>query len=206
MLDSGRRLGQRRTSGRRRAGSRLSDGKNDVHRHRSATASATATTSTNIFVAWWQGETAADDQSGRHRRVGRFCRHRRIGGGLTNVPISNYTRDQGWGMGKHVGAIPSIVGGTEYLAFARRHGVCHQPAIDAIVSPLVSARDARSVGGLDAGLLFGHGAAQHAERAVSASRHRSQRLGHGRDDGRAASATMSAQAWGELWRPRRCGT
>lgn len=33
-------------------------------------------------------------------------------GGLTNTPISNLTRDQGWGMGHHVGAIPSIVGGT----------------------------------------------------------------------------------------------
>ena len=32
-------------------------------------------------------------------------------GGLTNTPISNYTRDQGWGMGHHVGAIPSVVGG-----------------------------------------------------------------------------------------------
>ncbi|MBI1903008.1 MAG: Nramp family divalent metal transporter, partial [Planctomycetia bacterium] len=32
-------------------------------------------------------------------------------GGLSNTPISNYTRDQGWGMGRHVGAIPSIVGG-----------------------------------------------------------------------------------------------
>lgn len=32
-------------------------------------------------------------------------------GGLTNTPTSNYTRDQGWGMGAHVGAIPSIVGG-----------------------------------------------------------------------------------------------
>lgn len=32
-------------------------------------------------------------------------------GGLTNTPISNFTRDQGWGMGKEVGAIPSIVGG-----------------------------------------------------------------------------------------------
>jgi hypothetical protein len=31
-------------------------------------------------------------------------------GGLTNTPISNFTRDQGWGMGHHVGAIPSIVG------------------------------------------------------------------------------------------------
>jgi hypothetical protein len=32
-------------------------------------------------------------------------------GGLTNAPISNFTRDQGWGMGHHVGAIPSVVGG-----------------------------------------------------------------------------------------------
>ncbi|HEV7280347.1 MAG TPA: Nramp family divalent metal transporter [Pirellulaceae bacterium] len=32
-------------------------------------------------------------------------------GGLTNTPISGYTRDQGWGMGHHVGAIPSFVGG-----------------------------------------------------------------------------------------------
>ncbi|MCH2119217.1 MAG: Nramp family divalent metal transporter [Pirellulales bacterium] len=32
-------------------------------------------------------------------------------GGLSNSPISNYTRDQGWGMGHHVGAIPSVVGG-----------------------------------------------------------------------------------------------
>jgi hypothetical protein len=32
-------------------------------------------------------------------------------GGLSNTPISNYTRDQGWGMGFHVGAIPSVVGG-----------------------------------------------------------------------------------------------
>ncbi|QDU79448.1 hypothetical protein Pla110_11580 [Polystyrenella longa] len=34
-------------------------------------------------------------------------------GGLSNTPISNYTRDQGWGMGHHVGAIPSIVGGQD---------------------------------------------------------------------------------------------
>ncbi len=32
-------------------------------------------------------------------------------GGLSNAPISNYTRDQGWGMGYHVGAIPSVIGG-----------------------------------------------------------------------------------------------
>jgi Mn2+/Fe2+ NRAMP family transporter len=32
-------------------------------------------------------------------------------GGLSNTPVSNYTRDQGWGMGHCVGAIPSMVGG-----------------------------------------------------------------------------------------------
>ena len=34
-------------------------------------------------------------------------------GGLSNTPVSNYTRDQGWGMGHHVGAIPSIIGGED---------------------------------------------------------------------------------------------
>lgn len=33
-------------------------------------------------------------------------------GGLSNTPLSNYTRDQGWGMGNHVGAIPSMIGGS----------------------------------------------------------------------------------------------
>ena len=38
-------------------------------------------------------------------------------GGLTNVSISGYTRDSGWGMGYHVGAIPSMVGG-KHLALS----------------------------------------------------------------------------------------
>ena len=33
-------------------------------------------------------------------------------GGLTNVLLSNYARDKGWGMGARVGAIASAVGGT----------------------------------------------------------------------------------------------
>ncbi len=32
-------------------------------------------------------------------------------GGLGNITISNYVRDKGWGMGKLVGAIPSMIGG-----------------------------------------------------------------------------------------------
>jgi hypothetical protein len=35
-------------------------------------------------------------------------------GGLTNTAISSYTRDQGWGMGRHVGAVPSVFGGREF--------------------------------------------------------------------------------------------
>ena len=32
-------------------------------------------------------------------------------GGLTSATVSTYTRDQGWGMGRLVGAVPSLVGG-----------------------------------------------------------------------------------------------
>lgn len=64
----------------------------------------------NIFTSLWQrGKLPAVDLSliafiaGLAAIAGN--------GGLTNTPISNFTRDQGWGMGYHVGAIPSIVGG-----------------------------------------------------------------------------------------------
>jgi len=43
-------------------------------------------------------------------------------GGLTNTALSGYARDQGWGMGKHVGAIPSMVGGRELT-------LCHQGSV-----------------------------------------------------------------------------
>src|SRR4051812_1856878 len=35
-------------------------------------------------------------------------------GGLTNTALSGYARDQGWGMGKQVGAIPSAIGGQNF--------------------------------------------------------------------------------------------
>jgi hypothetical protein len=64
----------------------------------------------NIFVALWQGRSFPKiDMS-----VISFLMAMAAisgNGGLTNTPISSYTRDQGWGMGKHVGAIPSVVGG-----------------------------------------------------------------------------------------------
>jgi hypothetical protein len=64
----------------------------------------------NVLVALWQGRALpVIDWS----MIGILAAMAAISGngGLTNAPISNYTRDQGWGMGDKVGAIPSIVGG-----------------------------------------------------------------------------------------------
>ncbi len=66
----------------------------------------------NIFVALWEGRSIGTiDMS----LVGFLAAMAALAGngGLTNTPVSNYTREQGWGMGSHVGAIPSIVGGHE---------------------------------------------------------------------------------------------
>lgn len=63
----------------------------------------------NVFSAWLSGRSLAFDMS----LVGFLASMVAISGngGLTNTPISSFTRDQGWGMGRHVGAIPSMVGG-----------------------------------------------------------------------------------------------
>lgn len=63
----------------------------------------------NLFSATFAGRPLMMDLS----MVGLIMAMAAISGngGLTNTPISNYTREQGWGMGRHVGAIPSIVGG-----------------------------------------------------------------------------------------------
>ncbi|MBX7166344.1 MAG: Nramp family divalent metal transporter [Pirellulales bacterium] len=64
----------------------------------------------NIFVALWQGRPFPGID---FTLIATFCALAAIAGngGLTNTPISNFTRDQGWGMGYHVGAIPSMIGG-----------------------------------------------------------------------------------------------
>jgi hypothetical protein len=64
----------------------------------------------NFFVALWQGRQLPEiDMS----MIGVLAALAAISGsgGLTNTTISGYTRDQGWGMGGQVGAIPSFVGG-----------------------------------------------------------------------------------------------
>jgi len=64
----------------------------------------------NVFVDLWQGRSLPTFDV---RMMGLLSALVAISGqgGLSNTPISNYTRDQGWGMGSHVGAIPSLVGG-----------------------------------------------------------------------------------------------
>jgi len=65
----------------------------------------------NIFVALWEGRPLRGALD--FTLIAYIAALAAIAGngGLTNTPISNYTRDQGWGMGHHVGAIPSMIGG-----------------------------------------------------------------------------------------------
>jgi len=63
----------------------------------------------NVFAAWFSGRSV-------HINLAMMVSLSALvsisgQGGLSNTPLSNYTRDQGWGMGAHVGAIPSLVGG-----------------------------------------------------------------------------------------------
>lgn len=64
----------------------------------------------NVFTALREGRSLLPINLGV---LGLLCAMISISGngGLSNTPLSNYTRDQGWGMGHHVGAIPSVVGG-----------------------------------------------------------------------------------------------
>jgi hypothetical protein len=67
----------------------------------------------NLFVALWNGRTQEVISKIDLSTMAMLSALVAISGqgGLSNTPISNYTRDQGWGMGSHVGAIPSLVGG-----------------------------------------------------------------------------------------------
>jgi hypothetical protein len=64
----------------------------------------------NIFLSLWQGRGFPDIDFTMVAVLGALAAISGCGG-LTNTTISGYTRDQGWGMGGKVGAIPSVVGG-----------------------------------------------------------------------------------------------
>ena len=69
----------------------------------------------NVFIAWREGRLGDLFDNCDLAMIGFLTAMAALAGngGLTNTPVSNYTRDQGWGMGGHVGAIPSLVGGHE---------------------------------------------------------------------------------------------
>jgi hypothetical protein len=67
----------------------------------------------NLFSAWWQGRKLPQIDFTMIAVLGALAAISG-NGGLTNTALSGYCRDQGWGMGKQVGAIPSVVGGQHF--------------------------------------------------------------------------------------------
>ena len=68
------------------------------------------TNTENLFVSLWTKGTFPDIDYSLVTLIAALAAIAG-NGGLSNTPISNFVRDQGWGMGHHVGAIPSMVGG-----------------------------------------------------------------------------------------------
>jgi len=64
----------------------------------------------NVFTSLWTGKGFPDFAMDAVPPLAAFAAIAGVGG-MAQSSISNYTRDQGWGMGRHVGAIPSLVGG-----------------------------------------------------------------------------------------------
>jgi hypothetical protein len=67
----------------------------------------------NVFLAWWQGRKLPPIDLSMIAVLGALAAISG-NGGLTNTATSGYARDQGWGMGKHIGAIPSVIGGQQF--------------------------------------------------------------------------------------------
>lgn len=86
------------------------DGKPDKFVDTDADGHCDGDNSDNFFLAWWQGRSLPIPDLTLIASLAAFAAIAGQGG-LSNTPISNYTRDQGWGMGEHVGAIPSVFGG-----------------------------------------------------------------------------------------------
>ncbi len=137
----------------------------------------------NLIAAWWQGRPLPEIDLTMIAVLGALAAISG-NGGLTNTALSGYTRDQGWGMGKRVGAIPSVVGGQK---FKLSHvGMVFDVNRESVrpISPLVSFHDARPAMRVDARLLRRHRAAEHAVRSVPAARTQGRPMGRRRHDGR----------------------
>jgi hypothetical protein len=67
----------------------------------------------NVFASWWNGTPMPRPDNASLMLLTAFAAIAGVGG-LAQTSISNYTRDQGWGMGARVGAIPSFFGGRTF--------------------------------------------------------------------------------------------
>jgi hypothetical protein len=66
----------------------------------------------NVFVSLWQGRGWPDIDLKHIAELGALAAISGMGG-LMNTNISSFTREQGWGMGKQVGAVPTMFGGRQ---------------------------------------------------------------------------------------------
>ncbi len=138
-------------------------------RHGAGSTAKAATPPKNIFLSLARGEGFPSIDFGTIAILAAFAAVAGCGG-LSNTPISNYTRDQGWGMGRHVGAIPSVIGGHDIEL--SHVGMVFRVSGDSIVRwrHWVEHVMRDQLVDLDAGLLPGHGPAEHAVGAVFAPR------------------------------------
>ncbi len=67
----------------------------------------------NIFISLWNGRGMPHVDLQMIAVLGALAAISG-NGGLTNTALSGYARDQGWGMGSHVGVIPSAIGGQKF--------------------------------------------------------------------------------------------
>jgi len=86
------------------------DGKPDRYQDVDGDGARDGDNTENVFTALWAGRPFPTIDFSTIALLAAFAAIAGCGG-LSNAPISNYTRDQGWGMGHYVGAIPSMVGG-----------------------------------------------------------------------------------------------
>ncbi len=86
------------------------DGKPDKFRDLDHDGARDGDNTENVFISLFQGRGFPEIDFSTIALLAAFTAVAGCGG-LSNTPISNYTRDQGWGMGHHVGAIPSVIGG-----------------------------------------------------------------------------------------------
>jgi len=67
----------------------------------------------NLFGTLWRGDDLPAPDRSALLLLTAFAAIAGVGG-LAQTSISNYVRDQGWGMGARVGAVPSFVGGRKF--------------------------------------------------------------------------------------------